>query len=133
MGMIEQTAHQRPGFAGIAAFEQSRRLNSAVEHVWLFRTPWRNLPDVFQRDAGVGGESDGSLLRVGPTPAEIVARAQHRSPIARRRSPDTGLISARIVGESVYSVAVKIGAAYLPAAALQIGAQHERSLRGSHQ
>src|SRR5258708_28752221 len=133
MRMIEQPTRKRPGFAGIAGFEKRGRLYAAIEQVRLFGPTDSDLPDVLQGNAGVGGKPNRGLLRIGPALAEIVARSQEGSPITRRRSPYTVLASAVVVGHSVNTVPVEIGAAYLPPAPLRVRTEDECSLCCSQQ
>src|SRR4029077_2066470 len=89
--------------------------------------------DVLQGNAGIGGKSDGCLLRIGPALAEIVARSQHGAPVTRRRSPDSVLAPAGVVGHRVDTVPMEIGTADLPSVALSIRAQNECSFGRSQQ
>src|SRR5262249_3608146 len=59
MGMIEQTAHQRPRFAGILGLEKRGWLHAAIEFVRRVRGPRRDLPDILERETGFRRESDG--------------------------------------------------------------------------
>ena len=56
--MIKQTAHQRPCFPCVVAFEKRSGFYAAVENVRFIRAAKRDLPDVFQRKTGIGGKSN---------------------------------------------------------------------------
>src|SRR6266581_3032939 len=133
MLMIEQPTQKRPGFACVAGFEKRGRLYAAIEYVRLFGPTERDLPNVLQGNPGIGRKSNRGLLRIGPALAEIVARSQEGSPVTRRRSPYTVLASAVVVGHSVNTVPVEIGAAYLPPAPLRVRTEDECSLCRSQQ
>ena len=92
--MVEETTHQRPGFARIAGFEKRGRFYATIEDVGLLGPAERYLPDVLQGDAGIGRKSNGSLLRIGPTLSEIIAGSQECPPIILRRCPDAVLAPA---------------------------------------
>ena len=111
MRMIEQAAHERPVLAAIARFKKRGRLDAAVENVRLIGRAERDLPDIFERDAGIGGKTDGRFLRIGPGLAEVVGETQERAPDALGGSPDAMAAGAAVEGHGIDAVAVKIRAA----------------------
>ena len=82
MRMIKESTHQRPVFACVAGFEQGSRFYSAIEPVRFVGRAKGNLPYIFQGRPGIGGETDGGLLWIGPAFSEIIAGAQERPPEA---------------------------------------------------
>src|SRR5262249_43808513 len=96
--MIEEAANQRPGFPSIARFEKRGRFDATIEDVWFLGEAGCDLPDIFQRNAGVGRKADGSVLWIGPAFSEVVAEAKERTPIAVGGSPNAAAALAIIVG-----------------------------------
>src|SRR6185369_17827088 len=92
-----------------------------------------NLPDVFQGNTGIRREPNRGLLRISPTLSEVVTGSQEGAPIALRRRPYAMSPASGIKGHRVNIVTVKIGATHIPPGSLRVGANDERSLRGSHQ
>src|SRR4029077_11891585 len=131
--MIEQASHQRPGFAGIASFKQRSGFHAAVEHVRLVARAECYLPNILQGDSGIGGKSNGCLLRVGPALPEVVSGSQEGAPITLCGCPYATVSSAAVIGHRIHALPVKIGSANLPTAPLSIRAKDECSLCGSNQ
>src|SRR5262249_51268150 len=88
MRMIEKATDEEPSFARVAGFEERGRFDAAVENIRLLGAARSDLPDIFQRDAGVRREANGRFLRIGPALSEIVAEAEKRAPIILGGSPD---------------------------------------------
>src|SRR6185312_8676247 len=129
--MIEERAVQGPCFAGVAAFEEGRGFDAAVERVGLVVAAGCNLPDVLQRRAGVGGKAYGRFGRVRPALAEVVAGTQGGAPEALRGGPDALAPAALVIRESKDVIAMEVGAAEFPAAAFLTRAQDEEAFHGS--
>src|SRR2546425_3037602 len=129
MRMIEQATHQRPGFAGVAGFEERRRFDSAIEDSGFLGPAEGDLPDILQGDAGIGRKSNGSLLRIGPALAEVIAGSQESAPITLRGSPYAVLAAATIIGHRINTVAVEIRTTDLPPATMRVRAKDECSPR----
>lgn len=71
--MVEQTRTSDHVSPRVAGFEKRGRLHAAIKHVRFLGSAEHYLPDVLQGNAGIGGKSNGCLLRISPALPEIVA------------------------------------------------------------
>src|SRR5947207_3909239 len=131
--MVEQSAHQCPGLARVPALEQRCWFYAAIEYVWLLGVTERNLPDIFQRNTCIRGESNRGLLWIGPTLSEIITRSEKGAPITLSGSPYSVLATAVVVSHRVNAMAVEIRTSNFPTGAPRIRAENECSFCGSYQ